>query len=806
MAVMLRAPSAERTTRPGQPLTAAQFRPVALNGLGDPANAYAHSMGWFKNALYIGVTRHTQYAQKKYDLNEYSSIWPVEVPEFIWDADWRARLWRFDPTTARWDVPHTSRLCMGTRGFEVPLQVGFRDMQVFQGRSDDAPALYVTSWGSHMGVGPFILRSTDGRTFEEVSAPNYPWFGSQTLRSLVSLKRWLLTAPTGRCGITEDHHDGCMVLASEDPGRGTWQPACRAFFDDRRNLTVFDMGVFDDHVYAGTMNPTEGCELWKSDLEGKPPFRWTRVLSHGAGRGPLNEGLISFAEFNGALYIGTGIYNCGYDRTFKVGPGAPELLRVWPDDSYDLIVGEPRMTPQGFKTPRSGLGPGFNNPFAGYTWRLCAHDGWLYATTAVWSPWLPFTQVDSWPESLRKMMGSTPLEDLLDEFGGFDLWRSRDGDHWTPVTRNGFGNPFNIGARTMVSTPYGLFAGTANSFGPRVAVPRVAGWRYEPNPKGGLEVWLGSQAPLGASAGIRPAAAGASSQEAPMTLHSDTGRDDLLRELYGASGYRHTGFWTKGTLDAGRACDALVDEVVAFTTTPALSKQPRYPTEEEFQAWLERRNGTGVSGHGNGNGNGASAFPGNGNGGHARRILEVGCGAGATTRALLRHFPDALLTAAARDRDDAALCAVNAPAVRVLPRPLPALKTPAEAFDLVFSIEGMLRLDRTRLFREIHRSLIAGGRFAGADLLLDDDDGNRALDAPGYALLLRRAGFTEVTVVDVAQRTAEPFRAHLFRFLEMKGMLGIDTGSLQEMRAALPGGGDAMRGYVLFGARKEGRS
>ena len=61
-----------------------------------------------------------------------------------------------------------------------------------------------------------------------------------------------------------------------------------------------------------------------------------------------------------------------------------------------------------------------------------------------------------------------------------------------PVTRRGFGNAYNLGIRNLVSTPQGLFVGTANLFGPRVAVrAEGGGWQYEDNPLGGLEVWLG---------------------------------------------------------------------------------------------------------------------------------------------------------------------------------------------------------------------------------------------------------------------------------------------------------------------------
>ena len=85
----------------------------------------------------------------------------------------------------------------------------------------------------------------------------------------------------------------------------------------------------------------------------------------------------------------------------------------------------------------------------------------------------------------------------MTEFGGgFELWRTKDGINWIPVTRDGFGNPFNYGGRTMVSTPEGLFLGTANPFSPKVPVKVGSSVVYIPNPDGGTEVWHGNLAHL----------------------------------------------------------------------------------------------------------------------------------------------------------------------------------------------------------------------------------------------------------------------------------------------------------------------
>ena len=50
---------------------------------------------------------------------------------------------------------------------------------------------------------------------------------------------------------------------------------------------------------------------------------------------------------------------------------------------------------------------------------------------------------------------------------------------------NGFGNAYNYGARTVLGTPAGLFVGTANPFGPEVALRSANRWVYVPNEDGG---------------------------------------------------------------------------------------------------------------------------------------------------------------------------------------------------------------------------------------------------------------------------------------------------------------------------------
>jgi hypothetical protein len=131
---------------------------------------------------------------------------------------------------------------------------------------------------------------------------------------------------------------------------------------------------------------------------------------------------------------------------------------------------------------------GFDNLFNGYFWRMCEHEGWLYLGTFEWSSVLGYANRESWPQTFANVINHVGPQAILDYHSGFDLYRSWDGENWVPVTTNGMSNPYNMGLRTMVSTPKGLFLGTANPYGPKL-MP-LNGRYYEHNPRGGCEVFF----------------------------------------------------------------------------------------------------------------------------------------------------------------------------------------------------------------------------------------------------------------------------------------------------------------------------
>ncbi|MEW6218670.1 MAG: class I SAM-dependent methyltransferase [Thermodesulfobacteriota bacterium] len=785
---------------PTLPLRRRHFAPVVVGGWGDAQNTYVHAMAWFQDHLYAGVTRNALNGVRPYPRSEAMAIYPVKVPDIQWDLDWRAPIWRYAPAAGTWERVFVSPMAMGSRGFPVPRQWGYRNMAVFQGRSDPAPALYAVSWGSHMGPGPHVLRSLDGCQFDEVGDEALKRIGATTLRGLVSFKGRLFTSPAARCGGTDTGtHDVPIILVSEDPACGAWHQACPPCFGDPNNIAVSVMAANGHYLYAGTMNPVAGYQIWRTAAEGPPPYRWEPVIIRGAFRGNLNEAAATLCPFRGSLYVGSGIYNLGFDRIHGVGPGMPELIRIHPDGSWELVAGEPRNTPQGVKTPLSGMGAGFNNPFVGYIWSMCEHQGCLYLGTANWSSWLLFTRDEIWDEHIARHLPSVDRDALLAHFGGFELWRSPDGARWEAVTRNGFGNPYNVGVRTMVSSPAGLFIGVVNQFGEEVAVRRTAGWRYESNRQGGVEVWLGRHDRRPA----RPEVVVPGRQALPwpeaqlddywLLLPGVSERHlGLVTRFYEGSGWHATGFWRPGGRSAREACENLLEELLAFFRQEPEGREPRYPKPEEVAAWMAARSArpwedyqaerTALS---------------------CERVLDVGCGLGSSTGYLSRYFAADGLVGVAAGKKAAAVCRRRFPGLRFVAGRWPRLPFGRDAFDKAVCLEGLAAGgSRRRLLAEIWRVLAPGGLLALADLLRPAS-GNEPRSAEELAALLEEMGFQEVRVADVTSRTSERLRVQALRFFHLEAVLKGATGDeVADFLAGLPGGSGETRRFLIGCGRK----
>ena len=197
-------------------------------------------------------------------------------------------------------------------------------------------------------------------------------------------------------------------------------------------------------------------------------------------------------------------------------------------------------------------------------------------------------------------------------------------------------------------------------------------------------------------------------------------REPRMRALYGESGYFNVGYWEDGCRDLEQACDRMVDRLAA-----------------------------GVPGH-------------------ARAILDIGCGVGAGSVRLAALFPDARLIAGNLSHwqlTEGRRRGLDVPVVMDAAR----LPIASNALDAVVAVESAQHFNtRDRFFREAHRALRPGGAIALADMLFRDRQPigawmlppeNQVSTTEDYAARLASAGFEDIAVSDVTDRTWTPFCA-----------------------------------------------
>ncbi len=224
------------------------------------------------------------------------------------------------------------------------------------------------------------------------------------------------------------------------------------------NQNIWQLAVFNDHLYAITYNFETGPEMWKSPAPA--PGNWTRVIYGGYGNAGI--GFMTVRPFKDHIYVGTVTYPPLFNDVSAIQ--ACEILRADADDNVELVVGKKReagvVGPDPVR-PISGLPRGFGRPANFYSWYMGEYEGWFYVGTCDFSGQAMDVVAELFPDGLPD--GLQWIADLLAGPAGFDLWRTKDGVIWVPVTLDGLGEYDNYGVRNLMATQWGFFLGAGNS-------------------------------------------------------------------------------------------------------------------------------------------------------------------------------------------------------------------------------------------------------------------------------------------------------------------------------------------------------
>lgn len=277
--------------------------------------------------------------------------------------------------------------------------------------------------------------------------------------------------------------------------------------------SIFDMTQYGESLYvsictgkpenAVNENTMQSFGIVRGDVAKDGSWKWTSVVgdkekdgakyTFGIDPERTRSGAANLITFDGYLYIREyndeeiAVERMLFDNDFtfmNLNFEQPvNFYRMDENEDIELVVGDKdEMFPEG---GLSGMGSGFGCNENQYIWKMVEYDGKLYVGTYDASSFLlPLDEymndenaaqewkdkVDEYVEKLCSNYQGIPESavtcgEYLDKATfGFDLYVTEDGIHFTKITDDGFGDPYNHGCRAFGITEEGLFVGTANPF------------------------------------------------------------------------------------------------------------------------------------------------------------------------------------------------------------------------------------------------------------------------------------------------------------------------------------------------------
>lgn len=334
---------------------------------------------------------------------------------------------------------------------------GFRALKAYRGAADGVLWLYAGSFGE----APTLWRTTTGDPGDWQVMWRHARPGS--IRALAEHNGLLYIA------VTHEYNDPAEageIWATD--GQRVW-PVMTDGFGSVENTGVFSLVSWNGWLYAGTINPARGYEVWK--LEGPDGSASPRLLISGGNGSLSQQGVSEMFAFGDYLYVPSVVFvnldrdNGGFSLNFNRGA---ELSRIDIHDAVQQISGRRSIV---------GLGPGLGELSNGYLWTLEQHNGKLYCGTWNAANFIPLF-VGYFPDVRATLLDWVGVDieplyagwwtprpaDWWNEMvdAGARLYESADGVVWTLVLDAGLGDRNSYGVRNLESVGDTLYIGLAN--------------------------------------------------------------------------------------------------------------------------------------------------------------------------------------------------------------------------------------------------------------------------------------------------------------------------------------------------------
>lgn len=167
---------------------------------------------------------------------------------------------------------------------------------------------------------------------------------------------------------------------SEDPVGKRWRTMAESPFGDPAHAMITHLIPWRGQLYVAVANAERGAQLWRAGLtpEGVADD-WRCVLRDGAGRYTGNRELLALTVWDDQLYLAAGRMG---QTAANARPLGVELLRVDPENCWEILAGGVRFTPDGLKAPLASLGSGFGDPAHVNLLGCCSRRDALYVATS----------------------------------------------------------------------------------------------------------------------------------------------------------------------------------------------------------------------------------------------------------------------------------------------------------------------------------------------------------------------------------------------------------------------------------------